>query len=78
MKNLFFKNDKSTYKDELILILFVAAVTIIGVLLIVFKPSFWFISENISYFTGVFAIFIAVMYIPCIIFRLLNNDKKEK
>lgn len=78
MKKFLIKNDKTTYKDELILILIVAAVTIIGVLLIVFKPSFWIITDSISYFTGVFALFIAVMFIPCIIYRLFQNDKKEK
>ena len=78
MKKFFIKNDKTTYKDELILILFVAVAVIISVLLIVYKPSFWIITEGISLFTGVFVLFIAAMYIPCIIYRLFQNDKKKK
>lgn len=78
MKDFFTKNDKTTYKDELILILLTVIVTIIGVLLIVFKPSFWIVSESVSVCVGVFALLIAVMYIPSIIYRLFNNDKKKK
>ena len=78
MKKFFIKNDKTTYKDELILILFVAVAVIIGILLIVLKPRFWIVTESVSLFTGVFMLFIAAMYIPCIIYRLFQNDKKKK
>ena len=73
MKNIFTKNDKTTYKDELCLGLITAVALAIGVLLVVFRPSFWIISESTSVCTGVLFLLIAIMYFPCIIYRLFEN-----
>ena len=78
MKNIFTHNDKTTYKDELCLSLITVVALVIGVLLIIFKPSFWIISESTSMCTGVMFLLIAVMYIPCIIYRLTENRINKK
>lgn len=78
MKNIFTKNDKSTYKDELCLGLITVVALAIGILLIVFRPSFWIISESTSVCTGVLFLLIAVMYFPCIIYRLFDNKIEKK
>lgn len=78
MKNIFTHNDKTTYKDELCLSLITVVALAIGVLLIIFKPSFWIISESTSICTGVMFLLIAVMYFPCIIYRLTENRIGKK
>ncbi len=77
MKFSFFKNDKSTYWDEIILVIITLAVLIGGILLVVYKPVFWIVSENISMCMGLLLILTAVMYFPGIIYRLFHNDKKH-
>lgn len=77
MKNIFFKNDKSTYKDELCLGLITLVALAIGILLVVFRPSFWIISESTSVCTGVMFLLISIMYFPCIIYRLFENKNGE-
>lgn len=80
MKFSFVKNDTTTYWDEIGLILITLVAFAIGVLLVVFRPSFWIISESTSVCFGVLAILLGVMYTPCIIYRFFENkiDKKEK
>lgn len=75
-KNILFENDKSTYVDEIYLILLVIVAIAAGVLLVIFKPSFWIVSSATTLTIGVFLLIIAAMYIPCIIYRLFHNDKK--
>lgn len=78
MKFSFTKNDTTTYWDEVGLILITLISLAIGILLIVFRPSFWIISESISVGFGVMALMLAFMYTPCIIYRLFHNDDMKK
>lgn len=79
MKFSFVKNDTTTYWDEIWLILITLIALVIGVLLVVFRPSFWIISESTSICFGVISLLLVVMYTPCIIYRLFENkiEKKE-
>lgn len=79
MKFSFVKNDTTTYWDEIWLGLITIVALAIGILLIVFRPSFWIVDESISVCLGVLSLMLAVMYIPCIIYRLFENkiDKKK-
>ena len=76
MKFNLFKNDKSTAKDELLLILFGAVCLAAGIYLVVKAPTFWLTKESMSKSFGVLWILVAVMFIPSIIYRLFTNDKK--
>lgn len=76
MKFSLTKNDKSTVMDEVILGLISIICLVIGILLIVLKPSFWIIESNIMVVTGVMIFLLGVMFVPCVIYRLLTNDKK--
>ncbi len=78
MKFSFTKNDKSTYWDEIGLIVITLISLAIGILLIVFHPSFWIISDGFSTGAGVIVLMLAIMYTPCIIYRLFHNDKIKK
>lgn len=69
MKFSLTQNDKSTAMDELILGLMALVCLAIGVLLIVFRPGIWIIESNTMVVAG-------VMFVPCVIYRLLTNDKK--
>lgn len=73
MKLSFVKNDTTTYLDEIWLSLITLIALAIGVLLIIFRPSFWIISESISVCFGVLALMLVLMYTPCIIYRLFEN-----
>lgn len=79
MKFSFVKNDTTTYWDEIWLILITLIALVIGVLLVVFRPSFWIISEGTSICFGVLSFLLVAMYTPCIIYRLFENkiEKKE-
>lgn len=76
MKNFLFKNDKSTIRDELLLLLFILACIGVGVLLIIFAPADWFISAAGFKMFGVLWILVGVMFIPGLIYRLFTNNKK--
>lgn len=76
MKVSFVKNNKSTYWDEIILSLITLVVLMIGILLILLRPSFWIISENISITFGVISILLGFMYLICIVYRLFENKIK--
>lgn len=78
MKFSLMENDKSTVMDELILGLISIGCLVLGILLIVFRPDFWVIEQNISIVTGVLIVMTGVMFVPCLIYRLLTNDKVEK
>lgn len=78
MKFSIVKNDKSTFWDELILGLISLGCMALGILLIVFKPSFWIISSSSFVIMGVLIAFIGFMFLPCLLYRLLTNDKKSK
>lgn len=76
MKFSFVKNDKSTFWDEVILSLITLTALTIVILLIVFRPSFWIVSETTSVQFGVIALRLAFMYFPCVIYRFMENEKK--
>ena len=76
MKFSLFENDKSTCADEIILGLIVLISAICGILLIVFRPEFLFISLNIMVVIGVMLLIVAIMFLPGLVYRLMTNDKK--
>ena len=78
MKLHLFSNDKSTAKDELIITIFALCSFILGVILIVFRPSFWIISSEIIICTGVMLVATAVVLVPSIIWRLSTNNSNHK
>lgn len=70
-----FKNDRSTIKDELLLLGFIVIFLAAGTALFITRPSFWIVGKTFSMGLGIILIFTAVMFIPCLIYRLLTNDK---
>ena len=78
MKVSLVENDKSTVWDEVILGLIVAGCFAVGILLIVFRPEVWIISSASSMVFGSLITLLGVMYLPCLIYRLCTNDKKQK
>jgi len=76
MKLSLFTNDKSTMADEIIFSLITAVILAIGVLLFIYRPSIWFVDETMTMCFGLIMILLAVMYIPCIIYRFATNDHK--
>lgn len=78
MKFSFFRNDKTTYLDEVYLSLFIIACIGAGVTLIIFSPSFWIVTSAITKTFGVLWVIVGVMFIPGLIYRLTTNDKRKK
>lgn len=70
------KNDKSTVKDELILLLIILGCLLTGGLLIVCKPAFWLITNTHTVVLGVLFILMGVMFIPGLIYRLFENHRR--
>ncbi len=52
MKFSLFKNDKSSAMDELILFLIIVVCLTIGILLIIYKPTFWVINSSSTKMVG--------------------------
>lgn len=73
MKFSIIKNDKTTYWDEVWLSVITIFSLIGGILLIVFRPSFWIVTSGFSMGIGIAAVIFSVMFIPCIIYRLREN-----
>lgn len=67
-----FSNDKTTAKDEVVLMIFVAICFILGVVGVV-----WQYNTSTTVF-GVLCIVIGVMFIPSIVWRLHENYKTNK
>lgn len=78
MKLNIFSNDKTTMKDEIILSVFTLICAIVGILLIILKPSFWIISQSIAVNFGVLMLAMGVIFTPCIIWRFLHNTEINK
>lgn len=76
MKFSLTQNDKSTAMDEVILGLISVVCLVVGILLIVLKPSLWIISSTSMVVAGVMITLVGVMFVPCVIYRLMTNDKK--
>ena len=75
MKGILFHNDKSTFKDELFLLLFILICIGAGVLLYAFAPDNWIISISTIKAFGIVWILAGVMFIPGFIYRLFSNDR---
>lgn len=67
-----FNNDKTTAKDEVVLMIFVAICFLIGVAGII-----WQYNTSTTVF-GVLCIVTGVMFIPSIVWRLHENYKENK
>ena len=78
MKNFLFHNDKSTVKDELFLLLFILVCIGAGVLMYIFAPTNWIISENSVKVFGILWILVGVMFMPGFIYRVWTNDISKK
>lgn len=77
MRFSLFRNDKSTIKDELILMLIVVLSLTVGIVLAVTGPSFWIIRSSTTKVFGVLWIMVGVMFLPGLIYRLFTNDPKN-
>jgi len=77
MKLSLFRNDKTTFKDELVLALIVSVSLTVGILLVVTAPSVWIIQSSTTKVFGVLWIMVGVMFFPGLIYRLFTNDPKE-
>lgn len=75
MKFSLIKNDKSTYKDEVVLTLLILVWLILGVVLLKYRPEFWFVDSSMTATLGVLLILLSVMFIPGLIYRLFHNEK---
>lgn len=78
MKFSFFKNDKTSFRDEVYLALFIIACIGGGVPFIIFAPSFWLVTSAVSKTFGVLWVIAGVMFIPGLVYRLTTNDKRKK
>ena len=76
MKMSLLKNDKSTLKDEKILVLFILTCLAIGIALVITGPQVWIITSGVSRAFGVAWIMLAVMLVPVLIYRFMTNDRK--
>ena len=76
MKFSLFKNDRSTAKDELLLLLFILVCIGIGTALVATSPQFWIIDSAFSGSFGILWIITGVLFVPALIYRLAHNDKK--
>ena len=70
-----FKNNRESFWDEVGLIIVAVISLAVGILLIVTHPSIWIFSENISFGIGIAFVMLSIMIIPCIIYRLIDNNK---
>lgn len=77
MKFGLFRNDKTTFKDELVLALIVSISLAVGILLVVTAPSVWIIRSSTTRVFGVLWIMVGVIFLPGLIYRLFTNDPKD-
>ena len=77
MKFSLLKNDKTTIKDELLLLAFIVACFAIGIPLFAIAPSFWIVDSMITKGFGLVLIITGVIFIPGFIYRLITNDKNR-
>lgn len=77
MKFSLFKNDKSTYKDEIILFLIVGISLTVGILLVVFAPSFWIVQSSTTKVFGVLWIIVGIVFFPGLVYRLFTNNSSK-
>ena len=72
MKSFAFKDDKSAFKDRIMLSIISLMSLVAGILLVVYKPSFWIVSSGFSSGLGIVAIVFAIMLIPGTIYRFFK------
>lgn len=77
MKFSLFRNDKTTFKDELVLALIVGVSLAVGILLVVTAPSFWIIQSSTTKVFGVLCIIAGGMLLPGLIYRLCTNAPRD-
>jgi hypothetical protein len=77
MKFSLFRNNKSSFKDELVLALIVGISLTVGILLVVFAPSVWIFESSTTKVFGVLWIVVGAMFLPGLIYRLFTNDPKK-
>ncbi|MDE7423274.1 MAG: hypothetical protein K2N51_06240 [Lachnospiraceae bacterium] len=75
MKVSLFTNDKSTFWDEIILLVIMGFFIAIGVLLVYFRPGFGIVKESNSVVFGILMIVAGGGNVPGLVYRLFNNDK---
>lgn len=73
-----FHNDKSTIRDELFLLIFIVICIGSGVLLYIFAPNDWIISNSTIKAFSIVWILVGVMFIPGFIYRLCTNNTGTK
>lgn len=78
MKFSLFKNDKSTTKDEFLLLGFIVLLILAGTVLLITKPAFWVVDQTAVALLGLILVLTGAMFIPGLIYRFLSNDKKTK
>lgn len=76
MKFSLFRNDKAIAKDKLFLLGFIPVCLAAGIALLVAQPSFWGVGQAFSKGLGVVLVLTSVMFIPCLIYRLMTNRLK--
>lgn len=76
MKFSFFKNDKTTIKDELLLLGFILICLAAGITLLITRPSVWIIDQTLTFGFGIILVLTGVMFVPGLIYRFMTNDKK--
>lgn len=64
LKFSFIKNDKSTIKDELLLLGFILICLAAGIALLITRPSVWIIDQTFSLGFGIILVLTGVMFIP--------------
>lgn len=72
-----FKNDKSTRKDELFPLVFIAVCSLAGAALLITRPSFWIIGQEMTMSFGLMMLLTGIMYIPGLLYRFFTNDRDK-
>lgn len=76
MKFKLFSNDRSTVKDELLLLGFILLCLSVGSVLLILRPSFWCLDQFVSLGLGMLLTLTGILFIPGLIYRLMTNDRK--
>ena len=68
-------NNKKTRKDEMALAIIAVFFMIIGILLVVYKPTIWVVSVGVSVTAGVLCVLFGIFMSICCLVRLSQNQK---
>ena len=72
------KNDKSTYKDEIVIGIFTAIMAIVAALIFIFKDSIPEIIRTSAITFAALLIITVIMMLIILIYRCLDNDRTSK